>query len=426
MQRLRELISLGFLMAASFGASSCASYSDEVKAMNSAFRVGNYASALETFEKSDIKEQTRNRMLYLLEKGMIQDRMGKREASRNLWMKADKVGDELFTTSMSKEAASYIYNEGAQAYPGEDYEKVAVHTMLAHSFLSDDDLASARVEAARINTKLAEINGFYKDNKNKYRDDAYARYLSGMIFEANGEFDSAIVDYRSALKVYEGDYSETFGVSPPSELVKSLYRLLNRRDRKDDARQLASKYKSLKVDESSDLASIVVVHEVGVINEKKEEGFVIPWGSSVIRFSFPTIRKESLARRTTGFRVNEGSFEPGELAQNFNSIAYVNLEDRRLRTIAKSMARLVLKNQMTQQAEKELGPLGLLAGSIYGAVTETADTRQWTTLPAAIYVTRKNVKPGEYSLEITNNGKVKDIRKIRLKAGDVQIFRDAG
>ena len=426
MQRLRELISLGFLIATSFGASSCASYSDEVKAMNSAFRVGNYASALETFEKSGIKEQTRNRMLYLLEKGMIHDRMGKREVSRSLWMKGDEVGDELFTESMSKEAASYIYNEGAQAYPGEDYEKVAIHTMLAHSFLSDKDLSSARVEAARINTKLAEINGFYKDNKNKYRDDAYARYLSGMIFEANGEIDSAIVDYRNALKVYEADYTEIFGVPPPTELVKSLYRLLNRRDRKDDARQLAVKYKSLKTDEASDLASIVVVHEVGVINEKREEGFVIPWGSSVIRFSFPIIKKESLARRTTGFRVNEGSFEPGELAQNFNSIAYVNLEDRRLRTIAKSMARLILKNQMTQQAEKELGPLGWLAGNIYGAVTETADTRQWTTLPAAIYVTRKNVKPGEYSLEITNNGKVKDIRKLKLKAGDVQILRDAG
>lgn len=426
MRRIRELISFGFLIASGIGASSCASYTDEVKAMNSAFRVGNYAAALETFEKSDVKEQSRNRMLYLLEKGMIQDRMGKREASRSLWMAADKVGDELFTTSVSKEAASYIYNEGAQAYPGEDYEKVAIHTMLAHSFLDDADLASARVEAARINTKLSEINGFYKDNKNKYRDDAYARYLSGLIFEANGEVDSAIVDYRNALKVYEGDYTENFSVSPPKELVRALYHLLLRRDRQNDARQLAGKYKALKIDESPETASIVVVHEVGVINEKREEGFVIPLGNSVVRFSFPTIKKEGLARRTTGFRLNEGVFEPGELAQNFNSIAFVNLEERRLRTIAKSMARLILKNQMTQQAEKELGAIGWLAGNIYGAVTETADTRQWTTLPAAIYVTRMTVKPGEYSLEITNNGKVKDIRKVILKRGDVQIIRDAG
>ncbi len=58
-------------------------------------------------------------------------------------------------------------------------------------------------------------------------------------------------------------------------------------------------------------------------------------------------------------------------------------------------------------------------------MTETADTRQWTTLPAAVYVTRKIVKPGEYSVEITNNGRVKTIKKIRLKKGDVQIIRDA-
>lgn len=394
--------------------------------MNSAFRVGNYASALETFEKSGIKDQDRNRLLYLLEKGMIEDRMGKREVSRNLWMKADRVSDELFTKSMSKEAASYIYNDAAQAYPGEDYEKVAIHTMLAHSFLSDGDLPAARVEAARINTKLAEINGFYADNKNKYRDDAYARYLSGMIYEANGEADSAIVDYRNALKVYEGDYSETFRVSPPKDLVSSLYRLLVQRDRKDEARALTAKYKGTGVDAAPETASLIVVHEVGVINEKVEKGFVIPWGSSVLRFSFPVIKKEGLAQRTTGFRLNEGSFEPAELAQNFNTIAYENLEDRRLRMIAKSMARLILKNQMTQKAEKELGAIGWLAGNIYGAVTETADTRQWTTLPAGIYVSRRNVKAGDYELEITNNGKVKDIKKLRLKPGEVRIIRDGG
>ncbi|RZA15828.1 MAG: hypothetical protein EOP10_25680 [Proteobacteria bacterium] len=393
--------------------------------MNLSFRAGNYTAALEKFDKVDLKEESRNRMLYYLEKGMIQDRLGKRESSRNLWMKADKVGDELFTTSLSKEAATYLYNEGAQAYPGEDYEKVAIHTMLAHSFLGEGNLDSARVEAARINTKLNEINGFYKDNKNKYRDDAYARYLSAMIYEANGELDSAIVDYRNALKIYEGDYQETFGVSPPNELVAALYRLFMQRDRKDEAKALAKKYNKTELSSPSEYASIIVVHEVGVINEKRAEDFVVPWGGSVLRFSFPVIPKKSPSRDATGFRVNEGTFEKGELAQNFNTIAYANLEDRRVRMIVKSAARIIIKNQLTQKAEKELGAAGLIAATVYGAVTETADTRQWTTLPAAVYVTRKIVKPGEYSIEITNNGRVRTIKKIRLKKGDVQIIRDA-
>ncbi len=414
------------LLSLALGLTACASYTDELKEMNAAYRLGNYSAALQAFEKSGIKEQARNRMLYLLEKGTLEDRLGERESARKLWLKADAVADELFTKSMSKEALSYIYNDGAQAYSGEDFEKVAIHTMLAHSFLGDKILDSARVEAAKINTRLSEINGFYEDNKNKYRDDAYARYLSGMVFESLGEWDSAIVDYKAALKVYQSDYIKNFGTSAPNDLVKSLYRLLVLRDRKDEARVLLQDNKNLNLAKDDGKASIIVLHEVGVINEKRQEDFVVPWGSSVLRFSFPVIRRESFARRSTGIRLNQGSFQAGELAQDFNAIAYVNLEDRRLRMIAKGMARIILKNQVTQKAEKELGAIGWLAGNIYGAVTETADTRQWTTLPAAIYVTRLNVEAGSYDVEISNNGKIKDIQKISVKKGEVKILRDAG
>ncbi|MBC7532982.1 MAG: hypothetical protein H7318_15515 [Oligoflexus sp.] len=423
---LRRTLAVVWLSPLSLWLGGCASYTDDVREMTNAFKAGDYNSALTTFEKSEIKTQDRNRLLYYLEKGTIEDRLSERKESRTLWMKADKLADDLYTTSISKAAASFLYNDSATPYGGEDYEKVAIHTMLAHSFLSDNQLQDARVEAAKINSKLNEINGFYKDNKNKYRDDAYARYLSGLIWESSGEPDSAIVDYRAALKVYESDYSSTFNVSAPRDLVRGLYRLYLVRNRKDEARILADSYKELnltKVDPNA--ASVVVVHEVGVINEKRAEGFVIPIGSEITRFSFPVIRKQGVAFRQTGVRLNDGLFEPGELAQNFNAIAYESLEDRRLRMIAKSMARLILKSQMTQRAEKELGALGLIAGSIYGAVTETADTRGWVTLPAAIYVTRVFVKPGEYSIEISNNGRTSDIKKVHLKPGQLVLMRDA-
>lgn len=423
---LRRTFAVVCLAPLSLWLGGCASYNDDVRDMTSAFRAGHYTAALETFEASEIKTQDRNRLLYYLEKGTIEDRLSERKESRALWMKADRLADDLYTKSISKEAASFLYNDSATPYAGEDYEKVAIHTMLAHSFLSDHQLDEARVEAAKINSKLNEINGFYKDNKNKYRDDAYARYLSGLIWESSGELDAAIVDYRASLKVYEGDYSSIFHVSPPNDLVRALYRLLIIRDRKDEARLLADSHKNLgltKID--VDTASLAVVHEVGIINEKKAEGFVLPIGKEVIRFSFPVIRKQGVAVRQTGVRLNDGLFEPGELAQNFNAIAYESLEDRRLRMIAKSAARLILKSQLTQKAEKNLGAIGWLAGNIYGAVTETADTRGWVTLPAAIYVTRVFVKPGSYSLEISNNGRTSDLRTIHMKARGLLLLRDA-
>jgi hypothetical protein len=406
--------------------SACASYTDDMKMVQTSFRAGQYGEALQKLEASPLKEQARNRLLYLLEKAMILDRQGQRNDSRKLLLKADRIVDELYTTSVSKAAATFLYNDAAQDYPGEDYEKVAIHTMLAHSFIEDGDLKAARVEAARINTRLNEINGFYEENKNRYKEDAYARYLAGMIYEALGEDDSAIVDYRAALKLYEGDYSKIFATRAPDHLVVALYRLLVKRNRGEEARELKKNYQlqGPKLDAKDSLAEIVVLHELGEIASKEKSEFVYPIGSEIVRFSFPVIRRVKSSYGRTGVRLNEDRSEPADLAQNFDVIARETLEDRRGRIVAKSLARLILKSQMTQRAEKEFGALGWLAGNIYGAVTETADTRSWALLPAAIKVTRLQVKPGTYDLTIFNDGKTSRVRKVSIKAGELQLIRD--
>ena len=59
----------------------------------------------------------------------------------------------------------------------------------------------------------------------------------------------------------------------------------------------------------------------------------------------------------------------------------------------------------------------------YSAVTETADTRSWSLLPSAFFVSRLTVPPGRHSLTITNNGKISNIRQIVVQAGQRHIVR---
>ncbi len=405
---------------------ACASYTDDVKVVQQAFRSGQYSEALQKLDASGLKEQTRNRLLYFLERAMILDRQGEREESRKLLMKADRIVDELYTTSVSKSAASFVFNDSAQDYSGEDYEKVAIHTILAHSFIEDGKLKEARVEAARINTRLNEINSGYEDNKNRYKEDAYARYLAGIIYESQGEYDSAIVDYRAALKIYDGDYNKIFSTRAPDHLVIALYRLLIKRNRADEAKEIKSRYQlqGPKIEAREPMGEVVVLHEVGDIASKEKSEFVIPIGKEVVRFSFPVIRRVRTQFGRTGIKIDEDRMENADLAQNLDIIARETLEDRRGRILAKSVARLILKSQMTQRAEKELGVLGLIAGNIYGAVTETADTRSWVLLPAAIEVSRVQLKPGQYDLTIYNDGKTSRVRKLKIKPGEIEIIRD--
>ncbi len=206
----------------------------------------------------------------------------------------------------------------------------------------------------------------------------------------------------------------------------ALYRLLIKRNRADEAKELKKTYQlqGPKLESKETLGEIVVLHELGEIANKERSEFVYPIGSEIVRFSFPVIRRVKTSYGRTGVKLDEERSEPADFAQNFDMIARETLEDRRGRIIAKSLARLVLKSQMTQRAEKEFGPLGWLAGNIYGAVTETADTRSWALLPAAIKVTRLQVKPGNYDLTIFNDGKTSRVRKVSVKGGEVQIVRD--
>ncbi|TWW09228.1 hypothetical protein E3A20_16430 [Planctomyces bekefii] len=225
MQRLK-LFSVLCLAALNF--QGCASYTEETRDIRQLYRGDQFQTALEKLDASTIKNEDKNRLLYRLEKAMILDRMGDFKKSRNLLIEADKIADELYTVSISRTAASFVMNDGAMDYSGEDYEKVAIHTQLALSFIGTNELESARVQAKKINNKLHEINQQYEKNKNRYSEDAFARFLSGLIFEARGELDDAIIDYGRALELYSSEYARFVVGGVPAALVSSYAQVLSK------------------------------------------------------------------------------------------------------------------------------------------------------------------------------------------------------
>lgn len=407
-------------LALAGGLLSCSSYTADNKAVVDSFRNGAYNQALEGLEK--VGSKSSEPLLYLLEKSVILDRLGEFQSSRGALKRADRLVDELYTTSVSKEAMTYIYNESAQDYSGEDYEKVAIHIMLALSFLEDGDMNSAAVEARRINTRLNEINSFYKDNKNKYSEDAFGRYLAGLIHEARGDYDSAIVDYKLALKSYKMEYKAFFGVrSPPKDLISAQYKLLLKRGRSQEAGRLKASYPRQVAQaglSGKNYGELIVIHQLGLIARKQEYSFLVNIGREIQRFSFPKIFPMNPYRfGRTGVSVGRKPFIPGQLVQNFDGIAARTLEDRRLRLIAKQTARLILKSQINQKARQELGPLGGLVTNIFNAATETADTRSWALLPSAFYLTRYTLEPGKHNIKLYHNGRLDEVRAVRIKGG---------
>lgn len=409
----------------------CASYTDEIKDMRQDFMNQKYKSSLERIEKSPLKTSDRNRLLYNMEKAMILDRMEEFEGSRKHLFQADKIADDLYTTSISRTAETLIINESMSDYEGEDYEKVAIHTMAALSFLEEGKISEARVEAKKINSKLHEITQTYDPKYLHYKEDAFARFLSGIIYEKMQNWDDAIIDFRKALEVYNSSaYSKFYEGGTPEVVVTSLYGVALKRKRTDIIKDLKAQYPKLiqryeaEAQANPHGGDIVVFHEAGYVAIKQAKEFLLPVSDQIVRLSFPYIDRQKIDWRSTqtGVKV-DGSYIQAVNTLNMNALAYQCLEDRRGRLIAKGIARLLLKGQLTYQAQKNFGLLGGIAANVFSAVTETADTRSWTLLPEAFYVNRVRVNTGKHSVETKTAGRITNIRSVDVKSDDLTILR---
>ena len=157
-----------------------------------------------------------------------------------------------------------------------------------------------------------------------------------------------------------------------------------------------------------------------------DKNFIMNWDGKPLRFSFPVIRRRSYGLfGDSGVYLN-GVYKSGELAQNMDAIGEVTLADTKTRYFFKMAARLVIKDQLAQKAEESFGLLGKIGASVYGAVSETADTRSWSFLPASFFVTRIRLEPGTHKVRIKTYDRSSGFRTIKIKPGEVRFLRDVG
>lgn len=407
------------LFFASAVTSSCASYVDYTGEMREAVYRGEYSLALEKLETSEVKTQSRNRLLYSLESGMILWRLGQIKRAKEAFFEADRLVAELYTESVSKQVSSYVINDSVTDYAGEDYEKVSIHMILALMFIEEKDFQSARVEAKKINSALKSILDQYDDDYSSYKSDAFALFLSGLIYEKLGELDSAIIDYKKSLEVYTNGYLP--GSSVPASLVKSLYLAAVKRNRTKISDELKESYSDIVAELPSNSSSIIFIGTASPVTPKESKSFILNTGSGVIRYSWPVIPLRSSLRAEFPVTVDQKEIQL-ELGQDMNSIARKTLDSNRTRMTVKNIARLIAKAAVVNEISERAGPVAGLLANLANAVTETADTRSWTLLPGEVYIERHFLAPGKtYKVEARSAGRLIE-DSVKLKREDLEFY----
>lgn len=427
---------------------SCAPPVKHYVKLNQSLVQQDYPSAIAELKKNKAEYKERNAALYYLEEGLLYHFASKYQQSTQSLAKAEGIMDELYTKSISAQAASFLINDNTIPYRGEDFENALVNLFMALNYAEAGQREEALVEARKVDNKLNVLNSRYADDKkNVYKEDAFIRFLMGILYEADGEVNDAFISYRKAEEIYRNDYAHNYGVSAPRLLIENLLSTGKELDFNEEVATIQASYPDVKYmdpAQKKNMAEVYCIHYNGVGPEKVEKRWIVPMPDGYIaKIAYPEFQKKN-------YQIHHGDVFLRHVAtgdayqfdtvmmEDIGSIAVTNLENRLARIKLKAIARATTKYLATKTASKVaedqggamFGLLVQVVGNVAAAASEKADLRHWKMLPAEIRIGRAIVPPGEYeaSIRFLNAGgreiSKRQLPNITVRAGEKKFLSD--
>ena len=347
----------------------------------------------------------RDRILYDLDRSSLLHDAQQPADSDRLLAQAQQQIEDSYTQSVTAHAAQFLINDWTVSYNAAHYEVALTYFYRAMNFLQQQDVSSAAVEARKAVFFLDHLRG---DKKNGYNDDPFVQYVSSLIFESVGELSDARIARQNALNAYQKR-----GWTVPQFAVPS---------------------------HAEDYGEIILFHYVGQVPLKKSQSIQLAWDKvlafanspvegessvspevqnaiyagltgSAITVAYPVLEPQPYAVTNSSVLVNGQRVELQKMS-DVSELVKQDLEEKLpgiwfrlatravLKRVAAGQARHAVESAQGDDKKGSWGWLAEMAVSVLGAATEKADTRQWFTLPAQIYMTRLFVSPGPQKIQL--------------------------
>lgn len=436
---------------------------------------GDPQKAVAIVEQTQKEYGAKGRLLYEMDHGMVLQLAGHYQQSSAALEQAEEEVERLYTRTIRAETAAFLTNDNALPYEGDAYEHVMINVVNALNYAALGQLQEALVEVRRIDHRLNVLSDRVKD-ANKYRNDGFARYLSGILYEAAGDLNNAFIAYRNAYEAY-GSMSGWLKMSSPPSLRSDLLRTAEALSLTTEFAQYRQAFPDVEwrsIASQEQLAQVVMISYNGRAPRKEDLFLDLPisldavqlvllnrgifqspyqrdrvadsllygLNGQVVRVALPRlvpqktqVTSESLVLTDSlGHSVTVRS----ERAHNVTALAEKSLSERLPLITVKALARAATKFAMAEgamigaqhAAGKDAAPwVGLLVGLVthgLAVASEEADKRSWQTLPDEIHVARAWVPPGQYHLSIRPSGQgvttAKDGHTIALTEGQTMFI----
>lgn len=421
--------------------SACASYNQQILPYYTSMNSGNYPEALKALESNKLLQKNRNLLLYYLERGRTEHALSNYDSSNVYFNRADALIEE-YKTSVGDVVSGTLVNPMMQRYKAEDFEKIMIHYYKALNYLYLGNTEDAVVEARRITLQNQQLDDKFKGKTNRYSRDAFAQVLQGLIYESNGDINNAFIAYRNAAERFL-DKSDTlyYGIKIPEQLKKDVLRTASANGFTDQLDRFERLF-SMKYADSSGAkhGELVIFWEQGMAPVKSQQDifftltkgtssyyFLDPFGNNIplqsgiafnannfkaadmnnFRVAFPVYKPAPFKSSSAEVELNGRNYAL-EKAEDINVLAKATLRQRYVaevsvalsRLVVKKAAQMAIKGNSDDKKNRDLRDGLAMAMDLYSLFSEKADTRNWQTLPSAIYYSRIPLKEGKNEIKL--------------------------
>jgi hypothetical protein len=416
---------------------SCASGNPHREADSLAQR-GEYRKTLELIEKDKkFLYRDKDSVLYYLDAGMLNHYTADYRRSTDLLQEGERAIEAAYTKSVTMEISTYLVNDTAQEYAGEDYEDIYINAFNALNYYHEDDLEDAMVEIRRMNNKLgflASKYGIIMDNMQKkalsenteippdpsagqttFTNSALARYLGMLFYRGNGNLDDARID-RDQIRLAFANNPSVYSYPPPKSLEGEL-----------------------PVPSGKARFNVIAFSGSAPVKEEETIRILIP-NSRYIKIALPVMAPRSSVVNRIAVRFDSGESFDLELLEDIGAIATETFKERAHLVYLKAVLRGTLKgvtssvlDAASDEAEGDAAAiLSLLSigTQIFAEASEKADLRISRYFPAKAYVGGITVDPGVYSYSIIyySGNKVIDAfrrENVPIRSGGINLAEAA-
>ena len=376
-------------------AAGCSTYTSKMEESRESFFEGRYDEALSGLGELIEGAKGNDLFLYRLERGKVFLAAGRYDSAIvDLQAAEERFSDIEGTISIPEMISTTLLHPGKGEYQPENHEKILISSYLLLAYWMNGDREGAFVERNRIIQKIGMYLNVLPEEDRERLDIPFARYLAGLLYEAEGMADDARIEY-SRVEALQPE-------AAPAAVLPRLTEMVVFADLGRGPVKVSREIRGYFQRDGGFLQGVFMLPglvDPFIFNLGAGHGFSPDRLGVLFTFAFPQLVRQE--RFIHSCRVVVDGVEAGEavLLDDIEQTADAAFERQLPKILVKSAVRAYLKTLAQTKLKDKAGGAVDVLGKLLSAV-DRADTRSWQTLPAEVHLYRLETTPGDHEVYI--------------------------